>query len=60
MGYEIDAIEAVFFLYDINQIIGIIKDNDLTLENTNIICARTEDNATRLARITDADGNKLG
>ena len=59
-GRELDATEAVFFLNDIGQIIAIIKDNDLTPENTNIICARTEENAVRLSRITDADGNRLG
>ena len=59
-GKECKATEAVFFLNDVRQIIGIIQDNELTPDNTNIICARKEENYNRLAKIEDADGNKLG
>lgn len=59
-GVEILATEAVFFLNDVQQIINIIKDNGLTPDDTNVLCARTEENIQRLAKIEDAAGNKLG
>ena len=59
-GREYEATEAVFFLNDIKQIAGIIRDNELTPDNTNIICARTDENYIRLAKIEDHDGNRLG
>ena len=59
-GQEFDATEAVFFLNDVKQVIGIIKDNGLIPENTNVICARTDDNYSRLAKIEGDAGNKLG
>lgn len=59
-GQEYDATEAVFFLNDVKQVINIIKDNGLTPKNTNVICARTEENYSRLAKIEDDAGNRLG
>ena len=59
-GQEYDATEAVFFLNDVKQVIDIIKDNGLTPDNTNVICARTDDNYSRISKIEDDDGNKLG
>ena len=59
-GQEYEAKEALFFLNDVKQVISIINDNGLTPANTNVLCARTDENYTRIAKIEDAAGNKLG
>ena len=59
-GCEIYSTEAVFFLNDVQKIITVIQDNDLTPDNTNIICARTDDNIKRIENIRDEDGNRMG
>jgi len=59
-GKEVYAREAVFFLNDVQRIMSIIKQNDLTPDNTNIICAQTDDNRKRIENMRDADGDKLG
>ena len=43
--------EAVFFINDVGSIIGIIKANQLTPDNTNVICAENDDNSKRLKKI---------
>ena len=43
--------EAVFYINDVGLIISIIKENNLTPENTNIICAVNDDNIKRLKNI---------
>jgi len=52
--------EAVFFLNDGQKIITAIKQNGLTPDETNIICARTDDNIKRIENIKDDDGIKMG
>lgn len=59
-GREVYATEAVFFLNDVQKIITIIRQNNLTPDNTNIICARTDDNIKRIENIKDDEGVKLG
>ena len=43
--------EAVFYINDVSLIIEIIKENNLTPDDTNIICAANEDNSKRLKKI---------
>lgn len=59
-GNEVYAREAVFFLNDVQKIMAIVKQNNLTPDNTNIICANTDDNLKRIENMRDADGDKLG
>ena len=59
-GHEVFATEAVFFLNDVQKIITAIKQNGLTPDNTNIICARTDDNIKRIENIRDDDGVRMG
>ena len=42
--------EAVFYVNSVNHIISIIKKNNLTPEQCNILCSRTDDNAKRIKR----------
>ena len=42
--------EAVFYVNSVNHIISIIKKNELTPEQCNILCSRTDDNAKRIKR----------
>ena len=42
--------EAVFYVNSVNHIIGMIKKNNLTPEQCNILCSNTEDNAKRIKR----------
>lgn len=50
-GQIVYSNEAVFFINDVGLIISIIKENNLTPENTNIICAVNDDNIKRLKNI---------
>ena len=42
--------EAVFYVNSVNHIISMIKKNNLTPEQCNILCSRTDDNAKRIQR----------
>ena len=42
--------EAVFYVNSVNHIISMIKKNNLTPEQCNILCSRTDDNAKRIKR----------
>ena len=42
--------EAVFYVNSVNHIISIIKKNNLTPEQCNILCSKTDDNAKRIKR----------
>jgi hypothetical protein len=42
--------EAVLYVNSVNHIISIIKKNNLTPEQVNILCSRTDDNAKRIKR----------
>ena len=42
--------EAVFYVNSVNHIISIIKKNNLTPEQCNILCSRTDDNAKKIQR----------
>lgn len=42
--------EAVFYVNSVNHIISMIKKNNLTPEQCNILCSNTEDNAKRIKR----------
>ena len=42
--------EAVFYVNSVNHIISIIKKNNLTSEQCNILCSRTDDNAKKIKR----------
>ena len=42
--------EAVLYVNSVNHIISIIKKNNLTPEQCNILCSNTEDNAKRIRR----------
>ena len=42
--------EAVLYVNSVNHIISIIKKNNLTPEQCNILCSNTEDNAKRIKR----------
>ena len=50
-GHEVYSNEAVFYINDVGSIINIIKANQLTPDNTNIICAMNDDNSKRLKKI---------
>ena len=50
-GQIVYSNEAVFYINDVGLIISIIKENNLTPENTNIICAVNDDNIKRLKNI---------
>jgi len=54
---EIDGIktkvyskEAVFYVNSVKNICDIIKKNGLTLDNTNVLCARTDENFVKLKK----------
>ena len=47
-GQIVYSNESVFYINDVGLIISIIKENNLTPENTNIICAVNDDNIRRL------------
>ena len=42
--------EAVFYVNSVNHIISIIKKNELTPEQVNILCSNTDDNAKKIRR----------
>lgn len=42
--------EAVFYVNSVNHIISMIKKNNLTPEQCNVLCSRTDDNAKRIKR----------
>ena len=42
--------EAVFYVNSVNHIVSMIKKNNLTPEQCNILCSRTDDNAKRIKR----------
>lgn len=42
--------EAVFYVNSVNHITGIIKKNNLTPEQCNILCSRTDDNLKKIQR----------
>ena len=42
--------EAVFYVNSVNHIISMIKKNNLTPEQCNILCSRTDDNAKKIKR----------
>ena len=42
--------EAVFYVNSVNHIISMIKKNNLTPEQCNILCSRTDDNDKRIKR----------
>lgn len=50
-GQIVYSNEAVFFINDVGLIITIISENNLTPDNTNIICAVNDDNIKRLKKI---------
>ena len=50
-GQIVYSNEAVFFINDVGLIISTIKENNLTPDNTNIICAVNDDNIKRLKNI---------
>ena len=50
-GLEVQAKEAVFFLNDVKKVAQIIKRNNLTPVDTNVICARTDENAKKLSSV---------
>lgn len=56
-GQEIYSKEAVFFLNNVNDICSIIKKFGLTPDNTNIICAETEENKKRLKKLNHTVGS---
>ena len=45
---EIISTEAVLYVNSVKNICDIIKNNGLTLENTNILCSRTSDNEDKV------------
>ncbi len=53
---DIQSKEAVFFINNVREIKKIVGSNNLTPEETNILCSATEENMKRLADI----GHKLG
>ncbi len=50
-GQTVYSNEAVFYINDVSSIINTIKANQLTPENTNVICAVNDDNSKRLKKI---------
>lgn len=48
--YEIMSREAVFYVNSVNHIISIIKRNNLTPEEVNILCSDTPDNRKRIQK----------
>ena len=50
-GCVVRSTEAVFFINDVSLILNIIKDNHLTDEETNIICAVNDANEKRLEKV---------
>lgn len=50
-GQIVYSNEAVFYINDVSLIIEIIKENGLTPDDTNIICAANEENGKRLKKI---------
>ena len=47
---KIESKEAVFYVNSVKNICDIIKKNELTLDNTNVLCARTEKNEKLLKK----------
>ena len=55
-GVAVQSTEAVFFINDVSLILAIIKDNNLTADEVNIICADNDTNEKRLEK----EGLKIG
>ncbi len=47
---EIISKEAVLYVNSVRNICDIIKNNNLTIENTNVLCARTSDNEEKIRK----------
>ena len=60
---EIISKEAVLYVNSVRNICDIIKNNNLTIENTNVLCARTLDNEEKIRKafgLKKTDLKKLG
>ncbi len=53
---EVQSCEAVFFINNVKEITDIVKANNLTTEETNILCSSTTENMKKLSKV----GHKLG
>jgi len=49
-GYMIESREAVFFVNSVKNICDIIRKAELTLDECNILCAKTPENKTRIRK----------
>ena len=47
---EVVSKEAVLYVNSVRNICDIIKNNELTYENTNVLCARTSDNEEKIRK----------
>ena len=47
---EVISKEAVLYVNSVRNICDIIKNNNLTIENTNVLCARTPDNEDKIRK----------
>ena len=59
---EVISQEAVLYVNSVKNICDIIRNNGLTLQNTNILCSRTSDNEEKIRKafnLTKADLKKL-
>lgn len=50
-GGTVPSKEAVFYVNSVNMICRIIKKCELTLANTNVLCARTDENKAKLRAV---------
>ena len=60
---EVISKEAVLYVNSVRNICDIIKNNNLTIENTNVLCARTPDNEEKIRKafgLKKIDLRKLG
>jgi hypothetical protein len=60
---EVISKEAVIYVNSVRNICDIIKNNNLTYENTNVLCARTPDNEDKIRKafgLKKIDLKKLG
>ena len=55
----IQSKEAVFYVNSVTNICEIIKKNELTQEECNILCAKTDENEKKLKRAFGVNKNKL-
>lgn len=49
-GYMVESKEAVFFVNSVKNICDIIRKAELTLDECNILCAKTPENKTRIRK----------